>query len=44
MDCGTKQIFPGRSISMKLFGFINDTKKVDIIKNMTRQLTRYFFH
>ena len=30
-------IFPVSSITMKLLGFINDTYKVDGIKNMTRQ-------
>ena len=30
-------IFPDSSITMKLLGFINDTYKVDSIKNMTRQ-------
>ena len=37
MDCSTEQIFPDRSITMKLLAFINDTKKVVSIKNMTRQ-------
>ena len=30
-------IFPVNSITMKLLGFINDTYKVDSIKNLTRQ-------
>ena len=32
-----RSIFPDSSINMKLVGFINDTYKVDSIKNMSRQ-------
>ena len=30
-------VFPDSSITMKLFGFINDPYKVDSVNNMTRQ-------